>query len=353
MRIESDGKVGIGTNSPKNNLDVVGGFSLRDAIGSAGSNYGIEFNTNSSSPRIDWVYNGNYTGSFAGDSDFFFRLHNSKQGSGGFRFTTNPSGVAVERMTILNNGNIGIGITNPTALLEISSTAANGVAPKLRLTNGFSGGKKWELQSGISGISDASFGIYNVTDNLQVLTAKATGEVGIGTSSPDASAKLDLTATNKGFLPPRVSLTGTADVSTIATPATGLLVYNTVTTGTAPAAVQPGYYYYNGSRWVSLAIPGGASVNVQAGAYTLTENDSKGVVIINSASAVNVTVPATLPAGFFCQIIQKGAGAVTVSGATGVTIQSANGLTTRAQFSSIGLMMESSATGYVSGDSGL
>ena len=33
--------------------------------------------------------------------------------------------------------------------------------------------------------------------------------VGIGTTSPDASAILDVTATNQGFLPPRIALTGT------------------------------------------------------------------------------------------------------------------------------------------------
>ena len=76
------------------------------------------------------------------------------------------------------------------------------------------------------------------------------------------------------------------------------------------------------------------------------------MVIINSATAVNVTVPSTLPVGFYCQIIQKGPGVVTVVG-SGVTINSANGLSTRAQYSSIGLMMESSIIGYVSGDSGL
>jgi hypothetical protein len=52
------------------------------------------------------------------------------------------------------------------------------------------------------------------------------GRVGIGTSAPDASAILDLTTTNKGFLPPRIALKGINDATSIPTPATGLLVYN-------------------------------------------------------------------------------------------------------------------------------
>ena len=77
-------------------------------------------------------------------------------------------------------------------------------------------------------------------------------QVGIGTSSPNASAKLEVSATNKGFLPPRVTLTGTTDVTTIATPASGLLVYNTATAGTSPNNVTPGFYYYDGSKWQRL-----------------------------------------------------------------------------------------------------
>jgi len=83
------------------------------------------------------------------------------------------------------------------------------------------------------------------------LTTSATSaQVGIGvTGSVNSSAKLQVDATNKGFLPPRVTLTGTSDASTISTPAIGLLVYNTATAGTAPNNVTPGFYYYDGVRW--------------------------------------------------------------------------------------------------------
>ena len=46
-------------------------------------------------------------------------------------------------------------------------------------------------------------------------------QVGISTSNPDKSSALDVTGTNKGVLIPRIS-----DLSTIAAPANGLLVYD-------------------------------------------------------------------------------------------------------------------------------
>jgi hypothetical protein len=48
--------------------------------------------------------------------------------------------------------------------------------------------------------------------------------VGIGTTNPNTSSLLDLESTTKGFLPPRMT---TAQRNAIATPATGLMVYNT------------------------------------------------------------------------------------------------------------------------------
>jgi hypothetical protein len=78
--------------------------------------------------------------------------------------------------------------------------------------------------------------------------------VGIGTQSPNASAKLELSDANRGFLPPRVALVATNNSSSpISSPATALLVYNTTTTGSGTTSVTPGYYYYNGSAWVQLS----------------------------------------------------------------------------------------------------
>ena len=66
--------------------------------------------------------------------------------------------------------------------------------------------------------------------------------VGVGTSTPAASAQLDVSSTTKGFLPPRMT---TAQRIAIAAPAEGLLVYQT--TG------SKGYYYFISGAWTRLA----------------------------------------------------------------------------------------------------
>jgi hypothetical protein len=68
-------------------------------------------------------------------------------------------------------------------------------------------------------------------------------------SSADPSAMLEVKSTDKGMLIPRVALTGTTDVTTISSPATSLLVYNTATAGD----VTPGFYYWNGTAWTPMA----------------------------------------------------------------------------------------------------
>ncbi len=123
---------------------------------------------------------------------------------------------------------------------------------------------------------------------LFILTTSTKAQVGIGTSTPDASARLQIdanAATNaKGFLLPRVTAT---EKNSIVSPATGLIVYQT--DGTT------GFYYYDGSSWnllpsASNAVPySGASGSVNLGNYDLTVNGitvgiGNGNVSINTAS---------------------------------------------------------------------
>jgi len=88
--------------------------------------------------------------------------------------------------------------------------------------------------------------IFVLTFFLVFLNGNA--QTGIGTTTPHASAKLDVSATNKGFLPPRVTLTAATDATTIASPAEGLLVYNLGSVG-----LQAGYYYWNVTSWATIA----------------------------------------------------------------------------------------------------
>lgn len=79
--------------------------------------------------------------------------------------------------------------------------------------------------------------------------AKVNAQVAIGTSTPDASAKFQIDATDKGFLPPRIALNGTNDVATILSPTNGLLIYNTASAGNGVNVVTPGMYYFSSGKW--------------------------------------------------------------------------------------------------------
>lgn len=79
--------------------------------------------------------------------------------------------------------------------------------------------------------------IFTALVALLPLTALA--QVGVGTLNPDASAALDVTATDKGMLVPRVT---TTQRNAISSPATGLLVFNTTTNQ---------FEFYTGTAWVS------------------------------------------------------------------------------------------------------
>jgi len=92
--------------------------------------------------------------------------------------------------------------------------------------------------------------------------------VGIGTSTPSSSAKLEITSTNSGLLIPRIALTSTSSSSPITAPSNSLLVYNTATI----ADVTPGYYHWStfSNAWIRLIDEKAWNLNGNAGTVDIT-----------------------------------------------------------------------------------
>ena len=98
---------------------------------------------------------------------------------------------------------------------------------------------------------------------VSIVNSTIAQSAGIGTTAPDASAVLELKATNKGFLPPGMTA---SQKGSILSPKAGLLVYQTDATA--------GLYVYNSTAWVAVAGGGatgtGWSVTGNAGTNAAT-----------------------------------------------------------------------------------
>ncbi len=90
-------------------------------------------------------------------------------------------------------------------------------------------------------------------NSVQFFVSKDAGNIGIGTLTPSPSAILEINTPNKGLLIPRVTLTGINDLSTIANPAIGLMVLNTVNANSGINQVTANQIYvFNGVNWDKL-----------------------------------------------------------------------------------------------------
>gem|GEM_PF-2883128 len=118
--------------------------------------------------------------------------------------------------------------------------------------------------------------LLSITLLLAVQQLWAQGGVGINNTNaaPDMSAMLDVSATDKGLLAPRMTM---AQRDAIATPATGLLIFQTDNT--------PGFYYYDGTAWTAVS-PAAA-----AGTWGATGNDAY------NTNTGNVGIGTTTPSG--------------------------------------------------------
>ena len=172
IAFDTNGNLGVGTTSPTSQLHVVGNVQL---YGTSGGN--ININTAAS---------GNGDISFNGST--FTMVSNSSSAS--LVLSTNST----ERLRITSAGNVGIGTTSPSQLLELSGTSAalriistSGDA-YIRLTD--NGVRNWDLK------------VVDVSDYFQIGGTSATslivtgaGNVGVGTTSP--ADKLEVNGTTR------------------------------------------------------------------------------------------------------------------------------------------------------------
>jgi hypothetical protein len=113
-------------------------------------------------------------------------------------------------------------------------------------------------------------------------------------ANPNASAVLDMDATNRGFLTPRMTK---AERDAIVAPATGLLIYQT--------DVNAGFRFYDGTDWVFLrgrvSVPGRVAVAAECATTSVTVPAAYGAFsnVVNCATGTGTV---TWGAGLFDQV---------------------------------------------------
>jgi hypothetical protein len=261
----SAGDVGIGTATPGGKLDVAGriwqtstGQSVFLGQG-AGAADDLTLNQN---VFVGYNSGGSNTTGQGNAANGYYALQlnttgnwNTANGYYALQSNTLGTGNTANGYYALQSNTLGTGNTaNGYEALNINTTGVDNTAIGI-----------WALRNNQSGTTNTAIGykanvatgnLTNATaiganalagaNNCLVLgsisgvnEATASVNVGIGTSSPAASAALDIASTNKGFLPPRMT---TADRTAIISPATGLTIYNTTKNCNET---------YNGSSWVS------------------------------------------------------------------------------------------------------
>lgn len=247
LTVLGNGYTGILTNTPSEVLEIAnnGQLSLRAATGTR-------------DPGDIIFKNGNGTNKA--------RIYSNPSLDKGLLL--NGDGSPAVHMYIDSVGRVGIGNVSPNSRVEITAATAN--SSGLRFTNltaasptvasngkalsvnatgdvilvPASGGNAWDLLGNAGttagtnflGTTDAQDMVFK-TNNTEKVRITTSGQVGIGTAAPNSSAILQIVSTTQGVMFPTMT---TAQRQAIATPATGLMVYD----ATANILMS-----YNGTRW--------------------------------------------------------------------------------------------------------
>lgn len=150
-------------------------------------------------------------------------------------------------------------------------------------------------------------------------TSVAFSQIGVGTSTPDNSAMLEVSATDRGFLLPRMT---TVQRISISAPATGLQVFDSNTNS---------IWYYNGTYWVNtqaMATEGDVKSGIQiadhSGWVLLDGRPLTSLSANQQAVAASLGLAVNLPDATDAYLVQNGGGMGAVSGSNATTLVQAN-----------------------------
>ncbi len=168
---------------------------------------------------------------------------------------------------------VGIsGLTNLPVAFEANNGEAMRISTSRNLLIGTTTDGGERLQ--VNGTARVSTSAYFSTSS---------GSVGIGTTSPNASALLDVSSTTKGFLPPRMTSTQRGNISS---PAVGLLVYQTDGT--------EGTYEYTSGGWrIINAAAGGGSGTVTSVSVVSANGFAGSVATATTTPAITLSTTIT------------------------------------------------------------
>ena len=163
------------------------------------------------------------------------------------------------------NGAVNIGTGSDRIIsFDKDATAGNtfmavGYTSTTKQTQVFGGDPLWGTYRAASthaGVIENESGVFKFSANTgllggwnpftptwQLVLHGANNNVGVGTLTPNTSAKLDVSSTTQGFAPPEMTAT---QASAISTTSRKLIIYVTDTNGTFTSA---GLWMWNGTTW--------------------------------------------------------------------------------------------------------